>query len=263
VVSTILPLVDPTRPTISHGTLVSNRRALTTTVWAPAEPGRWPLIVFGHGYQVGPQPYTALLEAWASHGYVVAAPEFPLADQSVAGDNLDEGDLVNEPADLRFVIDSLVAPGSPEAAAIDPGRVAAAGHSDGAEAALAVGLNPAPPGEPAVRAVVAMAASPLLAPTPVATPPALQVQGDADPINPMALAQQLYAQLGSPKFFLDLVGGADHLSPFEGGSPWLSTVEAVSEDFLDLYLSDQGSVAALTNEGNRPSLSTIQATLSP
>ena len=72
-------------------------------MWLPAAPGRRPLIVFAHGFDVGPGIYAALLDAWAAHGYVVAAPEFPLTDPAVAGASLDENDINNQPADLRFV----------------------------------------------------------------------------------------------------------------------------------------------------------------
>ncbi len=257
VTSSVLPLVDTSRPTVSHGSVVATSRTLTTLVWAPAVPGRWPLVVFGHGFQVGPEPYEAMLQAWSSAGYVVAAPEFPLGDQAVAGANLDENDLMNEPDDLRFVIDSLVAPGSPEAARIDPSRVAAAGHSDGAEAAVAAGVNPVPPGEPVIRAVIAMAVSPIPPGGPLATPPVLITQGDADSINPTVLGQQVYGQVRSPKYFLDLLGGG-HLPPVEAGSAWLPTIDAVAEDFLNLYVAGGGSPTDLVRDGNHPGLTTLQ-----
>lgn len=186
VTTTMVALVDTSRPTVSRGRTVSTARSLTTQVWAPAVPGRWPLVVFGHGYQVGPGPYATMLRAWAADGYVVAAPEFPLSDQAVAGGNLDEADINNEPGDLRFVIDSLAAPGSSMAARIDPTRVAAAGHSDGAEAALFEAITPAPAGQPTIRAVIAMSVSPLPGTTHLANPPLLVTQGDVDSINPLS-----------------------------------------------------------------------------
>lgn len=258
VVSTVVPLVDPSRPTVSHGTVVATSRTLTTLVWAPATPGRWPLVVFGHGFQVGPEPYEALLAAWASAGYVVAAPELPLSDQAVAGANLDENDIVNEPGDLRFVLDSLVASGSPLAAEVDPTRVALAGHSDGAEAALAASIDPTPAGEPIIRAVIAMSVSPLPGSGSLASPPALVTQGDADPINPDALGRQVFDSLRSPKFFLDLLGGG-HLPPVEAGSAWLPTIQAVSEDFLNLYIAGNGSLATLLRDGDHRPLTILQS----
>ena len=64
-----------------------------------------PLIVFGHGFAVTPAIYSPLLTAWAQAGYVVAAPIFPLGNQNAPG-GPNESDLVNQPADMSFVITS-------------------------------------------------------------------------------------------------------------------------------------------------------------
>lgn len=240
-----LPLVDRSRPTVSRGRTLNTTRALTTTVWFPDRPGRFPLVVFAHGFQVSPSPYTSLLESWAAHGYVVAAPAFPLTDPDVAGPNLDEGDINNQPADVRFVTDQLVAAASPLSRRIDPGRVAVAGHSDGAETALAASTAPAPPGEPAYRAVIVLSGQPV----PGAAghnPPALVVQGDADTINPPDYGYSAWDQAASPKYLLVLRGGG-HLPPYEAGSRWLAGVETVSESFLDTYMSGAGSVSSIAS----------------
>jgi pimeloyl-ACP methyl ester carboxylesterase len=231
-----LPLVDRSRPTISHGHLVSSVRSLTTLVWVPAAPGRRPLIVFAHGFDVGPDDYGALLAAWAAHGYVVAAPEFPLTDPAVAGANLDEDDINNQPADLRFVTDSLAATTSPVSARLDTGRVAVAGHSDGGESALAATVLSVPAGEPRYRGLIAMSVQPLPGSGATANPPILVTQGDADTINPPAYGLQTWQQSASPKYLLVLHGGG-HLPPLQAGSPWLPGVEAVTEAFLDAYVA--------------------------
>ncbi|MDQ2754790.1 MAG: hypothetical protein M3R71_04490 [Actinomycetota bacterium] len=255
--STTLPLVDTSRPTVSHGHQVSAARALTTLVWAPGAPGRWPLVVFAHGFQVGPEPYTSLLESWAAAGFVVAAPEFPLTDPAVAGANLDESDIDNQPADVRFVIDQLVAPASSVASRIDPGAVAVAGHSDGAETALAASLDPAPSGEPVVRAVIAMSVSPLPGVTRTANPPLLVTQGDADDINPPSEGYQTWQMAASPKYLAVLHGGG-HLPPLEAGSAWLPEITRISLDFLRAYLGGGTAPAAIVSEGNaNPTLVTV------
>ena len=235
-------LVDVSRPTVSHGRTISSSRALTTLVWYPMMSGRSPLIVFAHGYQVGPAPYEAMLEAWAAHGYVVAAPEFPLTDQDIAGANLDENDINNQPADLRFVTDSLVAAGSPVAPRIDPSRVGLAGHSDGAESALAESVLPAPPGQPAFRAFVAMSVQELPGVNHTANPPMLVTQGDADTINPPSYGYTVYQDGASPKLLLVIKGG-EHLPPLQAGSAWLPGIEAAAEAFLDAYVAGDGPVS--------------------
>ncbi|HSS10394.1 MAG TPA: hypothetical protein VLL25_10935, partial [Acidimicrobiales bacterium] len=72
VATTTVGLVDSTRPTVSLGRTLASFRTLTTLVWYPNVAGRWPLIVFAHGFKVGPVPYTRLCQTWAAAGYVVA-----------------------------------------------------------------------------------------------------------------------------------------------------------------------------------------------
>jgi acetyl esterase/lipase len=249
-------LIDRSRPTVSHGVTVATSRTLTTLISAPAEPGRWPLLVFAHGYQVGPTPYLTMLRAWAAQGYVVAAPEFPLTDEAVAGPNLDESDIDQQPADIRFVVDELVAPGSPLAGRIDPARVGIAGHSDGAETALAASIEPAPRGEPVIRSVIAMSVSPLSDVTHTTNPPLLVTQGDADTINPEILAVQTWDEAASPKY-LAILHGAGHLPPLEAGSQWLSGVEGTTEAFLRTYLAGTGVPSRIVAAGTEPPLITI------
>ncbi len=256
-VSGTLPLVDPSRPTVSHGQTVALSRALPTLWWAPARPGRWPLIVFAHGYQVGPSPYVTLLQAWASAGYVVVAPELPLTDADVAGTNLDENDINNQPADLRFVADTVTDPDDRLSARIDPTRVIVAGHSDGAETALAASTQAAPAGEPVWRAVLAMSVAALPGVARSANPPILVTQGTADETNPLAEGVAAWQAASSPKY-LQLLDGAGHLPPLEAGSPWLPALERTTLAFFALALGP-GSSAALLAAGNDPPMTTLQA----
>ncbi|MEV4708968.1 chlorophyllase/cutinase-like alpha/beta fold protein [Actinoplanes sp. NPDC049316] len=120
-------------------------RALPTTVWypaagaapaapvpaadAPAATGRFPLVLFSHGLTAQPGDYEAMLARWAQAGFVVAGPTYPNTSYGAA--DLDPLDIVNQPADASHVIDLMLAPGGPLATAVDPDRLAAAGHSAG------------------------------------------------------------------------------------------------------------------------------------
>jgi acetyl esterase/lipase len=200
-----------------------------------------------------------MLEGWAAQGFVVAAPEFPLTDQSIAGANLDENDLNQQPADVRFVIDALVAPGAPLATHINASRVGVAGHSDGAETALAASLLAAPAGQPPIRAVIALSAQPLVGVNATANPPMLIAQGDADTINPPSLGEQTYAEAAGPKY-LAILHGAGHLAPLEVGSPWLQPVEATTEAFLRTYVAGDAPSSNIVAAGtDPPSVSIISA----
>jgi pimeloyl-ACP methyl ester carboxylesterase len=230
--------------------LISQARSLVTHVWIPeAGPsqrprGGWPLIVFAHGFEVGPGPYAALLAAWAAHGYVIAAPEFPLTDASVAGSNLDEADITNQPADVRFVTDYLVSARSPVGRLLNPDEVAVAGHSDGAETALAAAFAPSLAGQPVYRAVVVFGVQPV----PGAAgknPPILVGQGDEDQINPPSYGYSTFEQAAPPRYLMVIRGGG-HLPPLESGSPWLNGIEAYTEAFFDAYVARDAPASSIT-----------------
>jgi dienelactone hydrolase len=264
----VLDVVDRSRPTVQYGRTISSSRALPTIVrypavgpsgaaersGAPAARGPWPLVIFAHGYDVTPSTYAHLLHAWANAGFVVAAPTFPL---EAAGGPLDENDLNNEPRDISVVISSVLAQTSgPLAGVVSSAAVAVAGHSDGAEAALAAGFVN---GDPRIGAVVSMAAQGIIGgPHPDARHPLLVVQGDQDTINPPARADAVYAAAGAPKYYLRLLGGG-HLPPVASDTPWRPIVEQVGIDFL--RRSNNGAVALSTLEadGRRPGLSTLTA----
>ncbi len=255
--------VDPTRPTVtSGGVQVAPTRSLPTTVWYPATGGPWPLVVFGHGFQVGPQPYLRLCELWASAGYAVAVPSFPLTDQARAGAYLDEADIQNQPQDMRFLIGALLArsgqAGDPLAGLLDADRVGVAGHSDGASTALAVGYYPGLQ-DPRVKAVVALSADPLPnLPSATGTATLLDVHGDADTITPFANGEKVVDQIQVHRFFL-VLHGADHLPPVVGGSPWTPVLDAVTLDFLDRYLAGRTADddRLLADGGSQPALATL------
>lgn len=203
--------------------------------------GPFPLIVFGHGFAVTPAVYARLLRAWAAAGYVVAAPVFPLGNANAPG-GPDEADLINEPGDIRFVITQLLAesaaPGSALAGTIDPARVAVAGHSDGAEAALAVAYN-GRLRDPRVRAAVILSGAEISGIGRYVFPPGgpalLASQGTADRSNPPKYTRAFFDRASRPRFLLTLLG-ARHLAPYAYEQPQLEIVERVTIAFLDAYL---------------------------
>ena len=104
----------------------SGPRSFVTYVRYPAQPGTpgpgggaptprraggpFPLVVFSGGYDFDPEGYSALLDAWAAAGYVVADPVYP-ATSPTSPEPLDEGDIVHHPGDLSAVITALVEAG--------------------------------------------------------------------------------------------------------------------------------------------------------
>ncbi|HVB44614.1 MAG TPA: hypothetical protein VNF47_18200 [Streptosporangiaceae bacterium] len=269
VASTPLRIVDRSRPKLGA-------RWLPTLVRYPVVPagqvrsgkftkGPFPLVVFAPGYLQCGASYAALLHAWASAGYVVAAVEFPRTHCHVAAP--DEADLVNQPADVSFVITRLLAvsarPAGLLSGLVDPGKIAVAGHSDGGDTAAAVAGNTCCRDPRVVAALVLSGAEwpPLRGryfPSGTPPPPVLFVQGTNDTWNPPPGSVQLYqADTGGIRYYLNLVG-ADHFAPYEGHSAPEPLVAKVTVDFLNAYLDDQsGQVVALAADGTVPGVAEL------
>jgi dienelactone hydrolase len=239
-------------------------RTLTTIVRYPATArGPFPLIIFGHGFAETPAPYSALLEAWARAGYVVAAPVFPLENADAPG-GPNENDLINQPADMSFVITRLLAASEAGsgflAGRIDPREIAATGQSDGGETALSVAYNRYFV-DRRVRAAVILSGAKIPGvggfTFPRPSPPLLATQGTADTINPPSFTSAFFDVAPRPKYRLMLFG-AEHLPPYTYEQPQLGIVERVTIAFLDYYLKREGSPTRIVQAGAVPGTSAVQ-----
>jgi fermentation-respiration switch protein FrsA (DUF1100 family) len=213
------------------------------------------MIVFAHGFALTPAVYTSLLNAWARAGYVVAAPAFPVESPQAPG-GPSQADLRNEPGDIRFVTTKLLE--GPLRRLIDRRRIAVAGHSDGAVAALAAAYGDRSRDRRIDAAVIMSGAQPsderfTYGP---GRPPLLAVQGTADPINPPDNTREIFRLARPPKFLLWLVG-AGHLPPYTTDARRLAVVEDASIAFLDHYL--RGRPLGLLLAIQRPGLAQLTA----
>src|SRR4051794_29107745 len=215
----ILPLRDETRG-----------RLLPTTVYVPESGPSAPLIVFGHGIWGHPRKFKRLFAHWVDAGYVVAAPAFPHTSDENPPPYLRE-DVANQPADVSFAIDELLALGLGDAR-----RVGVGGYSLGAATALAVGLHPQY-ADPRLRAVVAVAgglfhhrafARDALRPLPL-----LLVHGTDDKGYGEAL--ELHEAAQEPKEFVPIEGGGHGICQ-DDGQPHTSRVAELTTAFWDRYL---------------------------
>lgn len=200
---------------------------------APVAPGPFPLVVFTHGVTATGPVYEGRLREWARAGYVVAAPTYPRS----SGPGGQIADYVNQPADVSFLLDELLAlPGDdPLAGAVDPERVAAAGHSLGAITTLGVGLNSCC-ADDRLDAIVAI--SGLRLPFPdgefddLGRVPLLAVHGAEDGVVPVSGSDTLFEEAPGPAHYLRLPDG-DHSSfLFTEGD----LVDRVVLAFLDRYV---------------------------
>jgi len=259
-------LVDPSRPTPPNGSVPGHQdRILMVSVFYPstrsspeqdAPPNQsaapYPLIVFAHGFGSNPAAYQQLLVAWASTGYVVAAPTFPLTNADAPG-GPDLADYINQPGDLSFVVSQLEAQSQQSLALlsgmVDSSEVAAAGHSLGGVTTLGLVGNTCCL-DSRIKAAVVMAGDQLTFPdgqTKVPSIPILFIHGNADETVPYISSVLAFNADKAPKALLTIDGG-DHESPVSGRA--FATVVRTTTAFFDLYLKHKGSAAQLQADGN-------------
>jgi dienelactone hydrolase len=227
--------------------------------------GRFPLVIFGHGFAVTPAPYARLLQAWARAGYVVAAPIFPLGNANAPG-GPNESDIVNQPRDMSFVITQMLElDGTPHRffqGLIAPHEIAVSGQSDGGETALAVAYDRHFL-DRRVRAAVIMSGAEIPGvggfDFPAPSPPLLATQGTADTTNQPRFTYAFFDVAPRPKFLLSLLG-ASHLPPYTSEQPQLDIVERVTTDFLNKYLKNgKRALKRMIAAGSVRGTATIQA----
>lgn len=98
----------------------------------------YPLVIFSHGFALSPIVYSTLVEHYASHGYVVLAPEHNERFEGPLPEFWEE--LIDRPVDISRTIDfaeQLTASGEALDGLIDTENIAVVGHSYGGYTALA------------------------------------------------------------------------------------------------------------------------------
>jgi predicted dienelactone hydrolase len=257
--------IDWSRPTPANGGYRGrSSRELVTTIWypAPGTPstyvdwgaspdtthGPYPIVLLAHGHGGEPADYAPIATDWASRGYVVVAPAFPLSQRRALG-GVTYDDLLNQPGDLSFVLTRVLTlntdPNSWMHNLVDARRVGAVGHSMGAWTVLALAANPCCR-DARVTAAILLAGE--MAPTfkgkfyAKGAPPLLFVNARDDATVPYAAGEQAYLAAPRPKYFLTVKSGG-HITPYFGPkTPVGATVLQVANDFLDRYLRDVRSV---------------------
>jgi len=206
-------------------------RPLPTLVFYPAVPGgRFPLVIFCHGLSGSAERYAKTLAGWAAAGFVVAAPTFPYTSQFT--DDFRRPDIVNQPADARFVLGQVArlnrTPGDPLWHRMDTDHMAAIGHSAGGY--TTTGLFTAGH-DPRLRAGIVMAG--WGARGAFAGPPAtmLFLQGKADPIVPVASSLRLFARVPWPKSYV-LMRRDSHATYLQPGDIGYGVMNSLVIDFL-------------------------------
>lgn len=254
--------VDPTRTTDAHGGRPEQRsRTLDTLILypvsvqpqstgtiprPPAEPlaGPWPVIVFGHGSTREPDDYAGKLAYWASAGYVVVAPAFPLSRTGTPGGTA-YGDYPNQVGDESFIIDQITTDDAAPLhlqSLVDPKRIGVGGQSFGAITADGI-VAAACCADKRVKAATTFAGAWLPFPSHDALAswasqvPVLFVHGDDDPTLPYDNDRSFWKRLGAPGGFLTLVGSGHDPGFFDGTDTGLDTlVSRATLAFYDQHL---------------------------
>jgi poly(3-hydroxybutyrate) depolymerase len=221
----------------------ADSRTLVTTIELPERSAKKPapLIVLAHGSNGNPNKFTELIGSWAAAGYVVAAPLFPRS--SDVGGNL-TSDVVNQPADVSFVIDRLLHDNKDRKSnlyrRIDPRHIGLAGLSLGGFTAYGLVFNTCCR-DPRIKATIIMSGVPGGFPggtydftgKPV---PVMLMHGDRDELNLYPLSVSTYPKLAPPKWFVSL-HGSGHATPYENSpDPNDDVVLATTLPFWDRYL---------------------------
>ena len=217
-------LIDTSRATPEHADQPAlPERTLTTEVWYPAEvggseqavrdqpvlEGPHPLVVWGHGFMSDRLDHTGLGRFLASQGYVVASIGFPLSGRGTPG-GADHADVTNQPGDVSFVVDSLLAADGLLAGAVDGEFLAVAGLSLGGLTTSLVGLHPAV-SDPRIDAIVPVAPATCslgVESFDAPNPPMLIIHGDGDAIlDYEEQAVPLFERSSGPRWLARLIGG--------------------------------------------------------
>ena len=220
----------------SSGPVGSN----TAVADAPVAEGRFPVLEFSHGVTASGPAYRGFLEPIARAGYVVVAPTFPLT--SGAGAWTDLKDYRNQPADVSFVLDQVLAldekVDDPLHGHLATDAVAVAGHSLGAITTL--GFANSCCEDDRVRAMVEISGVELPFDDGTFTDPpdipALLIHGQKDETVPYNGSVNAFKALTAPRAFLTFPQGG-HVDPVAAPADSAASLAAIKA-FLALELRD-------------------------
>jgi dienelactone hydrolase len=271
-------MVDSSRPTAANGTYAgAPTRTLPVLIMYPAvgtvgalstegakpvrSGGPYPLIVFSHGFTAsGPAYGEVLLRRIAAHGYVVAAPTFPLSNGKAPG-GPKALDYVNQPQDVSYVIDRMIAMNTrqgPLRGLMNTKEIGAMGHSLGAFTTLGVTYNSAHRDKRIKAAVPLSGMQVPFAGGSWVWPrvPLLLIHGDSDKTVAYQGSVRAYSEAKAPKFLLTMLG-APHIF---FGAPYLDQEVREIDNFFDHYLRhDARALTRLVKTGTVPGVSTLQS----
>jgi dienelactone hydrolase len=250
--------VDTSRRTESaNGQGNAPTRTLVTVIHYPQSDGPFPLIVLAHGQTGHPNKFTQLTTAWASAGFVVAAPVFPLTNNQITFQT--DGDYVNQPADVSFVIDQMLVRSNersgPLAGRVDKRHIGVAGLSLGGATVYGIAFNGCCR-DRRIDAALVMAG--ILLPYDGAyefpSLPLLIIHGNSDPRG-----REPYGMARPPKYLMT-IERPTHSPPFEDTpDPADELVVTVTVDYWHAYLyGRRGALDTLSTNAMVPGVASLE-----
>jgi len=231
---------------------------------AAAAPGRFPLVVFAHGYDISAADYAAFLRDLAAQGFVVVAPDFPRSSTVFPGPPT-QADIDEQARDVGFLVGTF-GPASGDGTVAGPwqghvanGEAGVVGQSDGGNTVARAASNSCC-FQPRIGAAVVLSGDEGTSGGQwgvAGSPPMLFVQGTDDPINPWELSQALYDDAAAPKMLV-AIDGAGHLEPYTTG-PQRGAVVALVAAFLRARLVDPGALLQVSDRANRDGLRLVSS----
>lgn len=236
-----LTLTDGSRPieeTAEHP--AAAERVLQTRIYYPAATASilgeappvasdgksFPMLMYSHGYSSSWDESKPAGNHAASHGYVVVSPIFPLTSLGANGGAPDTKDIPNQPGDISFLIDTMLAfsndSSHPFAGAVDAERIGALGVSAGGLTTLLVSLH-AKYHDPRIKAAAPVAPFAAFFEEPfysaTRTIPLLIEHGDMDAFLPYEINGRRAFEHAKPNAYLVTVARGSHAAfalPIDG-----------------------------------------------
>jgi len=221
---TTATFVDASRPTKANGSFKGNAtRQFDTVLWYPTNAdGAHPLIVYSHGFMSNRRGGEYIARLLASHGYIVVAANFPLTYRYAPGGPT-VTDVVNQPADVSFLIDEMLALKNPPfEGTVDATRIGAMGLSLGGLTTTLATFHPSL-ADPRIRAAVSMAGPSYMLTTDFfdpSGPPFLMIAGTLDAIVEHASNAETITTRAPTSGLISIEGGS-HISFTHAAEPWL------------------------------------------
>jgi dienelactone hydrolase len=213
----------------------------------PMANGRFPIVLFSHGYGGYPEQSSFLTAHLATWGMIVVAPDQRMRDVTavILGQShpTDAVDVEEQLAALAYIARQGHTERSLFFDHVDDGDVATLGHSAGGGTAVSVAAA-----DPSVRGWIAMAGVPV--PLPSKPVPSLMISGSADKAVPTSIVGNFYSSVTGNKRLV-VINGYGH-NVFDDVCTVNHAKGGLTNAIQALHLAVPPGIAQLATDGCEP-----------